>query len=121
MTTLDAAEEWLRRRLVDTPPELAADVVQLVRGVADESADIGADAVAWLLARAGLAGIDEIVTGHGGRESALRLLSADAALTFAFEAAAVLGADVAALGNRLGPRGELGERLEGVADIGGAE
>ena len=53
--------------------------------------------------------------GLGRRDSALRLLSADAALTFAFEAAADLRGDVRALCHNLGPRGEFGRRLSASA------
>ena len=113
MTTLEATLMWLETRLAAAPPELAADVRALVR-----EADEGGDAIAELLARAALEGLAEVVDGLGRRDSALRLLSADAALTFAFEAAAELGGDVRALCNNLGPRGEFGRRLSASANGG---
>jgi hypothetical protein len=119
MTTLSATERWLRDRLLEAPPELATDIRTLVRAAKDDSQDESGDAIAALLARAGLAGLDEIVEGREGRESALRLLAADAALTLAFEAAAELDGDIQALCTRLGPRGELGERLDRETRSGG--
>ena len=119
MTTLSAAERWLDQRLDEAPSELAMDVRRLVRAVGDEARDDSGDAIATLLARAGLSGLDEIVEGRGGRETALRLLAADAALTLSFEAAAELGGDVQALCTRLGPCGELGMRLDREARVGG--
>lgn len=119
MTTLEATERWLEERLGEAPPELSAEVRSLVRAVAAESQDESGDAVAMLLARAGLSGLDEIVDSRGGRESALRLLAADAALTLAFEAGAELNGDVQALCTWLGPRGELGNRLARKAGAGG--
>ena len=119
MTTLSAAERWLDERLDEAPSELAMDVRTLVRAVGDDAPDDSGDAIAELLARAGLSGLDEIVDGRGGRETALRLLAADAALTLAFEAAAELDGDVQALCTRLGPCGELGRRLDREVRVGG--
>ena len=119
MTTLAAVERWLDERLDEAPPELASDVRTLVRAVGDDALDESGDSIAMLLARAGLSGLDEIVDGRGGRETALRLLAADAALTFAFEAAAELEGDVQALCTRLGPDGELGMRLDQEPGVGG--
>lgn len=119
MTTLSATERWLDERLDKAPSELAMDVRRLVRTVGFEAPDDSGDAIAALLARAGLSGLDEIVEGCGGRETALRLLAADAALTLAFEAAAELGGDVQALCTRLGPCGELGRRLDREERVGG--
>jgi hypothetical protein len=113
MTTIEVAERWLEERLGEAPPELAAEIRTLVRAVADDSRDESGDAVALLIARAGLSGLDEIVDGRGGRESALRLLAADAALTLAFEAGAELNGDVQEL------RGKLGNRLTRNAGAGG--
>ncbi len=119
MTTLSATERWLDGRLDGAPPELARDVRALIRGTGDDARDEHADAIADLLARAGLAGLDEIVQGGGGRETALRLLAADAALTLAFEAAAELGGDVSLLCRRIGPSGELGLRFDRESRTGG--
>lgn len=113
MTTLEATLAWLEPRLVAAPPELADDVRVLVRAARGNGLDEGGDAIAELLARAALKGLGEVVDGLGRRDSALRLLSADAALTFAFEAAADLGGDVRTLCHNLGPRGEFGRRLSG--------
>ena len=118
MTTLEATLMWLETRLAAAPPELAADVRALVRDAEGDGSDEGGDAIAELLARAALAGLGEVVEGLGRRDSALRLLSADAALTFAFEAAADLGGDVRALCQNLGPRGEFGRRLSTSATEG---
>jgi len=119
MTTLSAAERWLDERLDEAPAELAKDVRVLVRAVGDDGPDESSDAIAGLLARAGLSGLDEIVDGRGGRETALRLLAADAALTFAFEAAAELDGHIQALCTQLGPCGEIGRRLDRKARVGG--
>jgi hypothetical protein len=119
MTTRAAAGRWLDERLAAAPPELASDVRALVRAVADDSPEEHGDAIARLLARAGLAGLDEIVDGRGGRESALRLLAADAALTLAFEAAAELDGNLPDLCTWLGPSGEIGKRLERERGTGG--
>ena len=119
MTTLSVTERWLDERLIEAPPELAMDVRTLVRAAGEDSQDESGDAIANLLAQAGLSGLDEIVEGREGRESALRLLAADAALTLAFEAAAELDGDVQALCTRLGPRGELGDRLDRETRPGG--
>ena len=119
MTTIVVAERWLEGRLGEAPPELAAEIRTLVRAVADDSEDESGDAVALLLGRAGLSGLDEIVDGRGGRESALRLLAADAALTLAFEAGAELNGDVQVLCTWLGLRGKLGNRLTRNAGAGG--
>ena len=119
MRTLSAAERWLRPRLEEAPGELAEDLHLLLRIADDRSEDESGDAVADLLARAGLTGLDQVADRGGGRESALRLLAADAALTFAFEAAAELGGDVDALCERLGPGGEIGRRLASRIGAGG--
>lgn len=113
MTTLDATIRWLESRLATAPPELGADVLLLVRsaGAVDRGESESGEAIAELLTQAALQGLTEVADGHGRRQSALRLLSADAVLTFAFEAAAELGADVEALCRRIGPRGEFGDRL----------
>ncbi|MCL7927831.1 MAG: hypothetical protein M8841_08595 [marine benthic group bacterium] len=118
MTTLDATLQWLDSRLATAPPELAEDVLALVRSAGDADRGEDGEAVAELLTRAALMGLTEVADGHGRRQSALRLLSADAALTFAFEAAAELGADVAQLCRRTGPRGEFGRRMADRPTIG---
>ena len=118
MTSLEATMNWLAKRLADAPPELAADVRALVHGVAGDETDQSGEGVPTLLVRASLAGLEEVIDGLGRRDSALRLLSADAALTFAFEAMADLGGDVEELCQRLGPGGEFGRRLAGASSTG---
>jgi hypothetical protein len=70
------------------------------------------------LATAALAGFEEVVGGSGRRVEALRLLAADAALTYAFEAAAECGT-AAALAEWIGLRGELGARLASTGSVAG--
>lgn len=122
MNGLPEAERWLEARLQTAPPELADEVRALVRAAATGGAvePLGGGAVADLLARAGLLGLDEVIATQSGRESALRLLAADAALTCAFEAAAETGGDVARLCGAVGPEGALGRRLQDVGREGGA-
>jgi hypothetical protein len=102
-----ATRVWLRPRLAAAPPELAADIVTLLETT--PGLDL-TDPVA-ALAGAALAGLSQVADGTGERTEALRLLAADAALTYAFEAAAEVGrsAELAAL---VGLGGELGRRLE---------
>lgn len=122
MSGLLDAERWLESRLREAPAELAAEVRALVRGAAARGGGgpLGGGEVADLLATAGLLGLDEVVAAPGGRESALRLLAADAALTCAFEAAAETGGDVARLCASIGPEGVLGRRLAAAGGEGGA-
>ena len=97
---------WLEPRMVDAPPELAADILRLVETTPD--LDLS-DPVA-ALAAAGLAGLEQVADGTGERDEALRLLAADAALTYAFEAAAEVGRS-AELAKQVGLDGEVGRRL----------
>ena len=102
---------WLEARLAGAPPELAEAVRGLIREVRVGEAVEGAD-VPGVLAAAALTGLDGVLAEAApAREAALRLLAADASLTYAFEAAASLGTDVEALALRIGPGGELGRRL----------
>jgi hypothetical protein len=99
------------------PPELAAAIRELLAETGGDGAG-PAFTVPDGLAAAALRGIDEVACRDAApdrpvRDTALRLLAADAALTYAFEAAADLGADVVVLAERLGPRGALGARLSG--------
>jgi len=111
---------WLRPRLAEAPPELAVDILALLETTPD--LDLS-DPVA-ALAGAALAGLAQVADGTGERTEALRLLAADAALTYAFEAAAEAGT-AAELAVRVGLSGELGRRLErqvrGGTPIGGTE
>jgi hypothetical protein len=98
--------EWLRPRLATAPPELAADILELLAST--PHLDLSDPPRA--LANAALAGLDRVAAGTGARHEALRLLAADAALTYAFEAAAERGRseELAAF---VGLEGELGSRL----------
>jgi hypothetical protein len=88
----------------------------------------GADAAArgtgipGLLAAAALRGFEDVLVETAAdlqsRRAALRLLAADASLTYAFEAAADLELDVVDLADGLGPRGHLGALLDAAADGG---
>lgn len=120
MTERSDLEVWLEPRLAHAPAELAEAVRELLdaatgAGVARAAASSSAASVADLLADAALAGFADVVsdTAAGGRPrgAALRLLAADAVLTYAFEAAADLGLDVVSLADRLGPAGALGELM----------
>ena len=108
--SLDPTRRWLEPRLRDTPAELAQDILRLLDTVPAEHLSDPPRA----LASAALAGLDQVASGAGDRTEALRLLAADAALTWAFEAAAGEGS-VAGLAAAVGLRGELGRRLAGDA------
>jgi hypothetical protein len=77
-----------------------------------------APSVATVLARCALEELDRVVDRPDDRDVAVRLLAADASLTWAFEAAAETGEDVARLADAVGLRGEIGRRLEGTAGSG---
>jgi len=104
--TGNPTQRWLRPRLAEAPRELADDILRLLETTPDLdfSDPVGA------LAMAALAGLQQVVAGAGDRSEALRLLAADAALTYAFEAAAEAGRS-AELAARVGLDGELGRRL----------
>ncbi|MFQ5528769.1 MAG: hypothetical protein ACE5FP_00320 [Gemmatimonadota bacterium] len=105
-------DRWLEPRLAGAPRELAEAVRALLRESAADSRESSSD-VPEVLAAAAMRGFDGVLSqADPPREAALRLLAADAALTYAFEAAAALGRDVDALALRMGPSGELGRRLE---------
>lgn len=97
---------WLEPRIAGAPTELAADILRLVETTPglDLSDPVSA------LAASGLAGLEQVAAGTGERSAALRLLAADAALTYAFEAAAESGRS-AELAEKVGLEGELGRRL----------
>jgi len=98
--------EWLRPRLATVPPELAADILELLESLPDADLDDPPRA----LADAALAGLGQVAAGSGERHEALRLLAADAALTYTFEAAAELGRSEE-LVTLVGLEGEIGRRL----------
>lgn len=105
-------DNWLEPRLVGAPRELAEAVRELV-GEVDLNADNSGLGVPETLAAAAMLGFEGVLEqADPEREVALRLLAADAALTYAFEAAASLGQDVDQLALLIGAGGELGRRLE---------
>lgn len=99
---------------MQAPSELADAVRQLLQEPGEEGAGIPAR-----LAAAALRGFDDVLTETAAdlrsRRAALRLLAADASLTYAFEAAADLDIDVVELADGLGPRGALGAMLDATA------
>lgn len=128
-------ESWLEPRLAETPPELADAIRELVREVegltaasgpaASGSAAAGSPAtIPERLAVAALGGFEDVLAETAAdlrsRRAALRLLAADASLTYAFEAAADLDLEVVELAGRLGPRGRLGTLLGRVTGGGGS-
>lgn len=105
----NAAERWLEPRLVDVPPALAQAVRDALSRV---SRPVAPEEVPDFLADAALNELDDVLASREGRErGALRLLAADAILTWAFEAVTTLGTDARVLATRLGMNGELGDRL----------
>ncbi len=79
------------------------------------------DTLAWIAVRE----LDRVADAPRDREAALRLLAADAALTWAFEAAAELDEELEGLADRSGLRGRIGRLLGRTAgglpdDEGGA-
>lgn len=103
------AEAWLEPRLRNAPPRLA-DAVRacLERAEPDEAPD----GVPGWLADAALREFGRVEAGRtGDRDEALRLLAADASLTFAFEAAAERGEDLGRLAREWGPAGRVGREL----------
>jgi hypothetical protein len=112
--TANSTRRWLEPRLAQAPPELRDDILQLLETTPGLDLSDPVDA----LAAAALAGLEQVVGGTGNRTDALRLLAADAALTYAFEAAAEVGRS-AELAARVGLDGELGERLSEAASAQG--
>lgn len=112
----EPAEAWIRRRAGSVPEELSREVQACLASVPPGSASCGQGE---RLAAAALRTLDDVAAGPGDREAALRLLAADASLTYAFEAAAELGEDVLALADGLGVRGALGDRLAEAGGGGG--
>ena len=85
--TENPTRRWLQSRMSDAPPELAADILRLI----ETTPDLDLSDPVTALATAALAGLEQVADGAGERGEALRLLAADAALTYAFEAAADSG------------------------------
>lgn len=95
---------WLEPRLERVPRELA----ERVRSVVTRAGD---GPVPDLLASAAVDELERLAGASQDRDAAVRLLAADAVLTWAFEAAAELDADVPALADATGLRGRIGELL----------
>jgi hypothetical protein len=114
----DLLERWLESRLAGVPAELGA---QVRTSLADREPADSAEQVASAFGEAALRGLDRVRAGQQSREDALHLLAADACLTYAFEAAADLGGDPAALAWRFGASGALGARIrEAMAERSGS-
>ena len=99
-----SALAWLAPRLEGVPEELADRVRALVAPAEDGP-------VPERLASAAVDELERLADAPQDRDAAVRLLAADAVLTWAFEAAADLGADVPALADATGLRGCIGELL----------
>lgn len=100
---------WLEPRLEDAPSRLAAAVRECVERAEPDGAP---DGLSGWLASAALDQLGRVEAGRSGdREEALRLLAADASLTFAFEAAAEEGEDLPGVADAWGPSGRLGREL----------
>lgn len=95
---------WLEPRLARVPDDLA----ERVRVVVGRAAP---GPVPELLAGAGVEELERLADAPQDRDAAVRLLAADAALTWAFEAAAELGGDVPGLTDAMGLRGRIGRLL----------
>mgnify|MGYP006287327469 CR=1 FL=1 len=103
------AEAWLEPRLRDAPPRLAEAVRECLDRVEPGEAP---EALSEWLARAALEQFGRVEAGRtGDREEALRLLAADASLTFAFQAAAEEGEELARVADEWGASGRLGREL----------
>lgn len=114
---------WLEPRLEEVPGELADAVRAAVRRGLDalEDADRGGaaapeplpdpasvpDTLAWIAVRE----LDRVADAPRDREAAVRLLAADACLTWAFEAAAGTDEELEGLADRAGLRGRIGRLL----------
>lgn len=93
---MSGSYRWLDDRRPPMPPELRRAVVEAMGTVSREAAE-GARGPAERLAEAGLAVLAEVAHSSPERSTALELLSADALLTFACEAAADAGPDALSL------------------------
>lgn len=122
-TTWEAVGAWLAPRLGEAPEELAESVRSLVgeARAGSRARGVGPASLSDALAAAAILGFEQVVQdpARGNeRGSALRLLAADAVLTYAFEAAAGESAGASlALARRIGVAGVLGDRLRSLGDI----
>lgn len=102
-------EAWLEPRLREAPPRLAKAVRECLHRA--EPDDPPAELSGWL-AHAAAQELGRVRAGRAGdRDEALRLLAADASLTFAFEAAAERGEDLGRVAEEWGVAGRLGREL----------
>lgn len=108
---------WLEGRLDGVHPALAEAVRRCVEGAPEPD---GPTSVAETLADAAAAELEDLAGGSQDRAAAVRLLAADAVLTYAFEAVAEQGGDPDALAGRVGPEGVLGRALVRAARSAGA-
>lgn len=105
----EQAEAWLEPRLRDAPPRLADAVRRCLARAEPEEPPEG---VSGWLAHAALGELGRVEAGRtGDRGEAIRLLAADASLTFAYEAAAERNEDLGRLAREWGPAGRLGREL----------
>lgn len=119
---LAATRTWLAARLEEVPPVLSDAVDEVLeRAASPESRPGGvhppADSVPDFLAYAAICELERVALEDHDRELAVRLLAADACLTWAFEAAADAGTDeeLEALAEANGLRGRIGDLLRRVA------
>ena len=74
-------KDWLERRTSHAPPALRTRVMEY-------ALDASGDSVSALLAAAGQAALDRVLSHSGDRSAALDLLAADALITLALRARA---------------------------------
>lgn len=114
--------EWIEPRLQGAPPELAAAIRSLLGAEPERSGAEPPSGVPDVLVAAAIDGFDGVLEPPAplprSREVALRLLAADALLTYAFEAAADLDTGVDELAERIGPAGTFGALLVAAGDEG---
>lgn len=116
---LSSARTWLTSRLTDVPPSLAeavGDLLERAAGGTGTPRDVHppADSVPDFLAYAAICELERVARDEEhDRELAVRLLAADACLTWAFEAAAERGDGEALeeLAEANGLRGRIGDLL----------
>lgn len=109
MSLVQRALDWLEPRLERVPADLASAVRRCVGQVRTEGESLVS--VPEVLAAAAAQEIERVLELPQERDAAVRLLAADASLTWAFEAAAELGEDGPELAERVGIRGRIGRRL----------
>ncbi len=110
---------WLESRLGDVPCDLA----EAMRGAIDRVHARDGSTPAEALADVSVAELCSVTEAEQNRGAALRLLAADALLTYAFEAAVdpEMGGDAAAaerLAEQIGPWGYLGDCIGSTGDRG---